>query len=330
MKYYPDNKVNHYVTKLHHDFNLDSSTEWEVALVEFSFTKSWYTISKPDSIITFNCIACANESQALRQKRDGIVHSSTGQGDVKIKPKTGDILIEDKEKEEEEEEEEDEKEKEEEKDDKKIAHVGSHIVTTNEIFTVKLRTGAYYQNINYLLSDYNTVFKLEFLKRKYKPYQNPDTVAVRFRYNETNKKVIVNIPRGYEIHMNEKLRSILGFADSQFPLSNKPNEQKIKGKNAADIEGGIHSLYVYCDLIDSVLVGDTVTPLLRSVEVNAPHGATVVRHFQNPRYLPLKRRNFSTIDVSIKDQYGCSVPFENGSSVNVVLHIRRAKSNYFL
>ena len=95
-----------------------------------------------------------------------------------------------------------------------------------------------------------------------------------------------------------------------------------------DIEGGIHGIYVYCDLVDHVVVGDTVAPLLRIVESNGYNGEMIYKIFEQPRYLPLRKKHFDVIELDIRDVFGEPILFETGH-VTVTLHIRRAEKHYF-
>lgn len=52
-KYFPDNTLTHFTTKLHTAVSL--SGDWEVALTEVTFPKSWYTIEKGGGVIIVEC-----------------------------------------------------------------------------------------------------------------------------------------------------------------------------------------------------------------------------------------------------------------------------------
>ena len=50
-KYYPDNKLSKYTTRLHTPLRL--SGEWEVSLVEINYPRSWYNISGESRKISY-------------------------------------------------------------------------------------------------------------------------------------------------------------------------------------------------------------------------------------------------------------------------------------
>src|SRR6266516_3714504 len=53
-KYYPDNTLTHFVTKLHN--NVALSGEWEAALVDIMYPRNWYNIE--DQYLRISCNNC--------------------------------------------------------------------------------------------------------------------------------------------------------------------------------------------------------------------------------------------------------------------------------
>ena len=85
-----------------------------------------------------------------------------------------------------------------------------------------------------------------------------------------------------------------------------------------------HALFVYNDLIQSQIVGDTLTPLLDVVAVQGGPGDLVCSRFDKPHYKPVLRKQFSDIHISLRDDQGESIRFEKGKVI-VTLHLRRTK-----
>ena len=53
-KYYPDNTLTHFITKLHNDLSLDG--EWEVGLADIMYPRNWYNVDHQHLIlICTNC-----------------------------------------------------------------------------------------------------------------------------------------------------------------------------------------------------------------------------------------------------------------------------------
>ncbi|XP_072760081.1 uncharacterized protein [Anoplolepis gracilipes] len=88
-------------------------------------------------------------------------------------------------------------------------------------------------------------------------------------------------------------------------------------------------LFVYCDICEPYITGDVQSPLLRIVSVEGhgrdyEYGTNQVEHFSSLHYIPLRRTNFSRIEIDIRDQFGKKITFESGTST-VTLHFRRTR-----
>jgi len=88
----------------------------------------------------------------------------------------------------------------------------------------------------------------------------------------------------------------------------------------------IESVYVYCDLVEHVPVGDNKAPLLRIVKRMSKRG--VHKTFNPPLYIPLQKKCFDTVKINLMADTGLAVPFRFGKSF-VVLEFRRAAYKYF-
>ena len=91
----------------------------------------------------------------------------------------------------------------------------------------------------------------------------------------------------------------------------------------------VDSLFVYCDVLEYVPVGDTLAPLLRTVVVRGKHGDQISEKYINPMYLPVQKKSFDSIEINIMTDTGDAVPFVDGPST-VTLHFRRASDTYLL
>ena len=132
--------------------------------------------------------------------------------------------------------------------------------------------------------------------------------------------------------MDEHLSTILGLQNAKQSLSDERGcmvTTVIRGDRVGDLANGLQAIYVYCDLLENVPVGDTEAPLLRIVSTNGKSGESVHHTFVVPRYLPLRLVEFDTVEIDIRDVFGKPVPFESGK-VYVILHFRRATNPYFI
>ncbi len=72
-----------------------------------------------------------------------------------------------------------------------------------------------------------------------------------------------------------------------------------KGYESVLTTANVDSLFVYCDVLERVPVGDTLAPLLRTVVVRGKHGAQISEKFINPMYLPVQKKSFDSIEINI-------------------------------
>jgi len=88
------------------------------------------------------------------------------------------------------------------------------------------------------------------------------------------------------------------------------------------VNGDISSVYIYCDILEHVTVGDTKAPLLRIVDKDRKKRGNVHQTFNPILYVPLQKKNFDTVEVNIMSDTGRPVPFRYRKSF-VVLEFRR-------
>jgi len=100
-------------------------------------------------------------------------------------------------------------------------------------------------------------------------------------------------------------------------------------KTRTSIGNETRMLFVYCDILEHVPVGDELAPLLRSVVVRGKHGDRIGERFVNPMYLPIQKKTFGSIEINIMTGTGEPAPFIDGRST-VVLHFRRSNNPYLL
>ena len=91
---------------------------------------------------------------------------------------------------------------------------------------------------------------------------------------------------------------------------------------------GRQTVFVYCDILNRVPVGDTLAPLIRVVDVTDINVGMIHKIYDRPYYLPVQKLNFDSLEIDIRDSFGEIVPFESGTVI-VTLHFRRVKHSYF-
>lgn len=161
---------------------------------------------------------------------------------------------------------------------------------------------------------------------------------VVFYYNTLLRKFMAFVAQGYMVRFNKHLAIALGLGDIEITLRQSKNEEdfgvvekntrlvydddKIIATMCMDLKRGLHTFFIYCDIVEYQLVGDANVPLLRTVPVSGKNGDVVANSFDNVHYVPLSRSTFQDIEVHITDDTGLRVPFEQGRVI-VKLHFKK-------
>lgn len=151
-----------------------------------------------------------------------------------------------------------------------------------------------------------------------------------FSYNVVTKRLHGIISEGSSLIFSQPLCSMLGIGTRQNPVQHFEDESlTFRSSYACDVNRDLNSLFVYCNLLEHVLVGDTKVPLLRIVPISGKHGDNVYIAYEKPQYVPLQRKHFDSIEIDIRNDVGLPVPFETGK-VLITLHFRLRKIPYLL
>jgi len=142
---------------------------------------------------------------------------------------------------------------------------------------------------------------------------------VEFSYDDHTYKVHLQIAvKDSSIQFSPDLAYMLGFDESV-----KYSKNAVSTRVPSRIAGTIRSMYIYCDILEHVAVGDTRAPLLRIVD-NPRKTFGNVHQTMNPiLYVPLQKKNFDTVEINIVTDTRVPVPYRSGKSF-VVLEFRRA------
>jgi hypothetical protein len=297
LDYYPDNTLTRYVTKLPQLFDLDGT--WEVGLSEIQFPISWANINFVD--VALFILVWYKNSEGQYDRSDW----------VNVSPPPGhyespEVLVR--------------------QINAKIERVehrknGVRFLY-NEIskkVTVRFdqlslsETGLQFTRplAELLGFDYERVTAL----RQIDPPSLDDTAA-KTRQRRHN---VVEEVRGY------KLKAVGGSGG--YVRMVPEDALSYTASSVCDLQRGFYSLFVYCDIVEPVVVGDVRAPLLRVVNISGKEGLTISRIYQNVQYLPIQRKQFDTIEIDIRDDTGEKVAFERGKVI-VVLHFRRRRPSY--
>ena len=163
---------------------------------------------------------------------------------------------------------------------------------------------------------------------------------IYFMYNSLLRKFVAHVSVNYRVRFPASLAHTLGLGDVETTLKQSTNEiipgqvdpeadhhtlysaDKTVATYVMDLDRGLHTFFVYCDIVEYQLVGDANVPLLRTVNVLGKSGDVVVNSFDNIHYIGLGRSSFQEIHIHISDDTGERVPFQHGRVI-VKLHFRR-------
>ena len=82
------------------------------------------------------------------------------------------------------------------------------------------------------------------------------------------------------------------------------------------------TMYIYSDLIESLVVGDVQANLLRMIVPHGQPGEMVAEEIRIPTYHRLRTSIFSSVEMNIRGDTGQLISFASGA-VRVTLHFRR-------
>lgn len=148
----------------------------------------------------------------------------------------------------------------------------------------------------------------------------------------------VYIADGYSIRLSASLSQVLGFGDHEkicelrnhktigryevCEVKRTGDDNTLLSPFIADVDRGLRSLFIHCNIVSAQLVGDLHVPLLRTIAVQGCTGEVVAKSFSNIHYMRIERSDFQEIEVHITDETGKTVPFQQGRVI-VKLHFKR-------
>ena len=168
----------------------------------------------------------------------------------------------------------------------------------------------------------------------------------RIIYDEISRKTVLRIAEGEGIMINSALSTLLGFMqdtryvrienfskkrrhtlDTDENIASKPpknsfrehisrlGQNEILSEKSFDVNFSLSSMYIYSSVVDNVIVGNTLAPLLRTVVVDGTFGDLREKEFFNPFYKDLSQGRIEDIEISIRDDKGQLVKFEFGKTL---------------
>ena len=108
----------------------------------------------------------------------------------------------------------------------------------------------------------------------------------------------------------------------QLRLIDGDNIANRRGKYPVDLTAGCHTMFLYCDLVQNEILGDTQTALLRAI----PLSSSVKSNHQNFTKLQWRRLikcSIQSITISLRSETGDLIPFFSRGRTNLTLQFKR-------
>ena len=147
---------------------------------------------------------------------------------------------------------------------------------------------------------------------------------IKLTYNTLNGKVTVQLKKGYQLGLIGRMSIILGFGDTDLKIITKTTVSPY----VTDLTV-VSTIYVYCDIVEPQVVGDTSAQLLKSIPAEGKFGDVIAKTFTNIQYVPVQTKSFENVEVLLRNDTGDPVPFERGKVI-ITLHFKQKSSPYFL
>jgi hypothetical protein len=154
--------------------------------------------------------------------------------------------------------------------------------------------------------------------------------SISLYFNNLKRSVQVTLQNANVVNFtfSDHIAYMLGFIPEQFKVSDPGDKTVIVAHHPPDILGGMHYLYIYCDILQPQIVGNTLAPLLGVVNVEGQYMQIVNRTYVAPHYIPVLKKCFNTIEINIKDDQNEFIKFGFGKTI-LKLHFKKVFHNYF-
>ena len=188
---------------------------------------------------------------------------------------------------------------------------------TEQTLTIPLSVG-FYDSIPRIVKEFNS-----------KCLIHQATSHISMQYNNITNLIYFSGAEGTILTFKGRLAEILGFKPGVlFPLPPSTNFRKhYAAPHPADIHGGSYNIFVYSDIVDYQLVGDSHVPLLRCINITPEVGRMPTLTYDKPHYTSLSKSVIDDIEISLKNDQNQYIPFTYGRVI-VKLHFRPVKQ-YF-
>ena len=148
--------------------------------------------------------------------------------------------------------------------------------------------------------------------------------GITFTYKETKKRTEISVPANCGIDfMDSDVGRYLGF-DANTIITDK----NMLSPYETSPFNGIHTLFVYSDIVGNQYVGDVKAPLLRSVPIKRNKKGYHCVVYDRPHFLSINRGLIQSIEIDIRDDTGEFMSFAAGRVIVTLVFNRRTAKFY--
>ena len=142
--------------------------------------------------------------------------------------------------------------------------------------------------------------------------------AIIVHWDRVRMKTSISIrASGMSLSITRQFGQILGFESFHFSTGLATSQHH------ADIDEGMSAIYVYTNIVQNQLVGDSLVPLLRVVPIRGQDGELYrSEEFLHPHYLPTVKETTSELQFDLRRDDGTPISFQTGKVV-LTLHFRK-------
>ena len=202
-----------------------------------------------------------------------------------------------------------------------------HILLENGNYVnVPLRNGIYPRVIE-------VITELHAALRRATRIRPPQSLWVYFRFLTFDKrfslKILGTAVNVLGVKFSLAFSQMLGFDEN----TTYDGHAEHRAKLPMNWTGNVNIIYVYCDLLEQVHVGDTKAPLLhivsRSTDMTSSLNYIEHESFNPVQYVPLPKKCFDAITVNLMMDTGAPMLFFPNKSI-IVLKFRRCAHPYLV
>ena len=138
-------------------------------------------------------------------------------------------------------------------------------------------------------------------------------------YDAIRQRSWVRVSQEFYVEFQLDIAKFLGF-DANVKIKRDTKEKRRQhSRYHPQVHGGLSTIFVYCDIIEHQLIGETSAPLLRILNWNhASKKLSISQTFSELFYVPIKSSDFDTIHIYLLDSLGYPISFENGHTFAVM------------